>query len=58
MKQQKIVQKLRDLLEMEVAAAEQQVVRDPLLKDYLIELLKVQQFVQKVELQEVPQIYG
>ncbi len=43
---------------MEVAAAEQQVVRDPLLKDYLIELLKVQQFVQKVELQEVPQIYG
>jgi hypothetical protein len=58
MKQQKIVQKLRDLLEMEVAAAEQQVVRDPLLKDYLIELLKVQQLVQKVELQEVPQIYG
>lgn len=56
MNQNKIVEKLKDLLEIEVALAEKQFVKNPLLKDQLLELLEVQKFVAGVK--EVPLIYA
>ncbi len=52
----KIVKKLQDLLEVEVALVQKQLVDNPALKDNLVELLEVQQFVGGVK--EVPLIYG
>jgi hypothetical protein len=56
MNQNKARQKLRDLLELEIGIVEQGFVKDPLLKNHLVELLEAQQFL--VEVKEVAQIYG
>lgn len=56
MNQNDIVQKIKGVLEIEIALAEQQVAKDPFLADHLLELLEVQKFVNHVK--GVPLIYG
>lgn len=56
MNQNKIVEKIKGILELEIALAEKQVAKDPFLADHLLELLEVQKFVNQVK--GVPLIYA
>ena len=56
MNQNKAREKLRQVLELEIGLAEQAVMKDPLLKDHLVELLEAQQYL--AEVKEVAPIYA
>lgn len=56
MNQNKAREKLRELLQLEIGLAEEQLVKNPQMQQHLLELLEAQQYL--VEVKEVAAIYG